>query len=328
MGNGNSWHTSVLQQWHHCYTLSVLLGKLSTNYLICSKSSLLCWRRKAVRHFKIFLYCCGKEGKAGDWCQSDMAFTFASVRTDKSQLHLALTRPWAWWGADAMHSTPLYFRAFGFILVGNCSNSKQQLRCVSTRDVCDLWIHSGSEHLEVGLFLQKRFCFETCFWLFPHYILITLGEKSGLRLRNFAPWHTITVEYISTAFFSLLPASSDTEKQIKTHFSHRSLSALFTPPHLVFLTRSLFVTSLIDLIMLPLVILVAHFPLFSMLLSITYQCVPRPLRVQSGPDLHFWSAVDISSFHPLWGAAMTHFFEGTVQILRCSQRDRAALALF
>lgn len=328
MGNGNSWHTSVLQKWHHCYTLSVLLGKLSTNYLICSESSLLCWRRKAVRHFKIFLYCCGKEGKAVDWCQSDMAFTFASVRTDKSQLHLALTRPWAWWGADAMHSTPLYFRAFGFILVGNCSNSKQQLRCVSIRDVCDLWIHSGSEHLEVGLFLQKRFCFETCFWLFPHYILITLGEKSGLRLRNFAPWHMITVEYISTAFFSLLPASSDTEKQIKTHFSHRSLSALFTPPHLIFLTRSLFVTSLIDLITLPLVILVAHFPPF---LDVVIYYVPMCAATFKSAERArsaFLICRRYLIFPSALGCSDDTVFEATVQISRSSERDRAAVALF
>lgn len=159
-----------------------------------------------------------------------------------------------------------------------------------------LWIAASWIHLVP---LKTSVLRHECFWLFLYYILFLRDERSGLRPRN---WHTITSYIFRSLYFPCFPPPATLWETFKTHFSHRSSSALFTPPPpLAFLTESPFVSSLVDLITLPFAILAAHFARFPTSLSIRCRCVPRPLQAQSKPDLPFWSAADISSFHPLWG---------------------------
>lgn len=201
-----------------------------------------------------------------------MPLTCASVRADRNQWRRALLRLWVLWGADAVRAT--------------------QVHPYDTD-----WIHSGSEHLEFILSLWKHLFWD--FGLFLDDILFLRGERSGLRPRN---WRAITLNIFRALYFACFLPPATLWETFKTHFSHRSSSALFTPPPpLAFLTKSPFETSLVDLITLPFAILAAHFACFPTSLSIRCRCVPRPLQAQSKPDLRFWSVADISSFHPLWG---------------------------
>lgn len=164
-----------------------------------------------------------------------------------------------------------------------------------------LWIGASWIHLVP---LKTSVLRRECYGLFLYYLILFIilflrGERSGLRPRN---WHTITLNIFWALYFLCFLPPATLWAAFKSHFSHRSSSALFTPPpSLTFLTKPPFGTSLVDLITLPLAILAAHFACFPTSLSISYRCVPRPLQVQSKPDLRFWSAADISSFHLLWG---------------------------